>query len=216
MLLKLKASAVTLLPNSGALIFNLNNELWKYISLRRFVDQECQLFPWNLCAEFCAYKNSLRAVLRLSVIGDLSAIRARADTCMPKAQAQNNQLAMQPGQKLNFYFRGLLFTSHWLNLQYWTGFYISVYGNFQGLFFIFEGSSSFLHFGGDIARSPCVIFPLNATLSLYSIHHEMVSNLLVRRLQTVSSLTNLPPPSYSYLLDEEESQAGTVSVRNLG
>ena len=46
------------------------------------MDQECQLFPWNLCAEFCAYKNSLRAVLRLSVIGVLSAIRARADTCI--------------------------------------------------------------------------------------------------------------------------------------
>ena len=44
------------------------------------MDQECQLFPWNLGAEFCAYKNSLRAVLRLSVIGDLSAVRARADT----------------------------------------------------------------------------------------------------------------------------------------
>ena len=25
------------------------------------------------------------------------------------------------GQKLNFYFRGLLFTSHWQNLQHWTG-----------------------------------------------------------------------------------------------
>ena len=51
-LLKFKASAVTLLhlPISGTLIFNLNNELWKYISPRRFVDQEChcQLFPWNL------------------------------------------------------------------------------------------------------------------------------------------------------------------------
>ena len=43
------------------------------------------------------------------------------------------------GQKLNFYFRGLLFTSHWLNLQHWTGFYIAVYGNFQGLFFDFRG-----------------------------------------------------------------------------
>ena len=39
---------------------------------------------------------------------------------------------------------------------YWTGFHIAVYSNFQGLFFIFEGS--FLHFGGEIARSPCVIF----------------------------------------------------------
>ena len=51
----------------------------KIISPRRFVDQECQLFPWNLCAELCAYKHSLRAVLRLSGIGALSAIRALAD-----------------------------------------------------------------------------------------------------------------------------------------
>ena len=43
------------------------------------------------------------------------------------------------GQKLNFYFGGLLFTSHWINLQHWTGFHIAVYGNFQGLFFAFRG-----------------------------------------------------------------------------
>ena len=69
---------------------------------------------------------------------------------------------LQPGQKLNFHFRGLLFTSHWLNLQHWTGFYIAVYGNFQGLLFIFEGS--FLHFGGKIARSPRVLFFLASTV----------------------------------------------------
>ena len=72
----------------------------------------------------------------------------------------NTQMQTQytyPGQKFNFYFRGLFYTSHWLNLQHWTGFYIAVYGDFQGrFFFIFEGS--FLHFGGEIARSPHVFF----------------------------------------------------------
>ena len=62
------------------------------------------------------------------------------------------------GQKLNFYFRGLLFTSHWLNLQHWTGFFIAVYGNFQGLFFDFRGL--FLHFGGKLVWSPRIISPL--------------------------------------------------------
>ena len=51
-----------------------------------------------------------------------------------------------------FLFRGLLFTSHWLNLQHWTGFYIAVYGNFQGLVL--------LH------RSPGVIFSLIECLLL--------------------------------------------------
>ena len=44
------------------------------------------------------------------------------------------------GQKLKFYFGGLLFTSHWLNLQQWTSFYIAVYGDFSGApFFFFQG-----------------------------------------------------------------------------
>ena len=42
-----------------------------------------------------------------------------------------------PGQILFLFFRGLLFTSQWLNLQHWTVFYIAVYGNFQGLFYLF-------------------------------------------------------------------------------
>ena len=46
------------------------------------------------------------------------------------------------GQKLKN-FRGLLFTSHWLNLQHWTGFYIAVNGNFQGLFFLFSRARFF-------------------------------------------------------------------------
>ena len=70
----------------------------------------------------------------------------------------SEQVYCYHGIPRNIYFGGLLFTSHWLNLQHWTSFYIAVYGNFQGLFFIFEGS--FLHFGGEIARSPRVIFPL--------------------------------------------------------
>ena len=52
----------------------------------------------------------------------------------------------------NFNFRGLLFTSHWLNLQHWTGFYIAVYGDFQGLFFFFEGS--FFAFRGRFRPEP--------------------------------------------------------------
>ena len=84
-----KASAVpvTLLPILGTSLWRWRwwrcsisimsfNELKFKNTLfpRRFLDQECQLFPWNLFAEFCVYKNSLRAVLRLSVIGGLSAI----------------------------------------------------------------------------------------------------------------------------------------------
>ena len=51
------------------------------------------------------------------------------------------------GQKLLLFFRGLLFTAHWLNLQHWTGCYITLQSMsiFRGSFFIFEGS--FLHFG---------------------------------------------------------------------
>ena len=66
-------------------------------------------------------------------------------------------MTMTQAKNLIFYFWGPLFTSHWLNLQHWTGFYIAVYGNFQGLFFIFEGS--FLPFGDEIAQSPCAFFP---------------------------------------------------------
>ena len=55
-----------------------------------------------------------------------------------------------PGQMF-FFFRGLLFTSHWLNLQHWTGFYIAVYGNFQGLFFAFRGRNR--------PEPPCNFFP---------------------------------------------------------
>ena len=43
-------------------------------------------------------------------------------------------------RKFNFYFRGLLFTSHWLTLQHWTGFYI------------------------EIARSPRIFFPLTPNM----------------------------------------------------
>ena len=94
------------------------------------------------------------------------------------------------GQKFNFYFRGLLFTSHWLNLQHWTGFYIAVYGNFQGLFFIFEGS--FLHFGGEIAQSPSVIFSLHAHLyNLQALHYTCMffySNFTFLHLRKISQL----------------------------
>ena len=64
---------------------------------------------------------------------------------------------LRSGQKSMFYFRGLLFTSHWLNLQHWAGFYIAVYGNFQGLFFDFQGL--FLAFRGWNHPEPRVFFP---------------------------------------------------------
>ena len=74
------------------------------------------------------------------------------------------------GQKLHFYFRGLLFISHWLNLQHWTGFYIAVYGNFQGLFFFFEGLF-FAFRGQNHPEPPCNFSPallafINATSNL--------------------------------------------------
>ena len=92
-------------------------------------------------------------------------------------------------QKLYVYFRGPLFTPPWLNLQHWTGFHIAVYGNFQGLFFIFQGS--FLHFGGKIARSSCVFFPwyihtcrtLHYALSVTLDGHRYVPPLSLHKVQ---------------------------------
>ena len=57
-----------------------------------------------------------------------------------------------PGKKIKIYFQGLLFTSHWLNLQHWTGFYIAVYGDFQGLFFAFRGRNR--------PEPPCIFPPV--------------------------------------------------------
>ena len=62
------------------------------------------------------------------------------------------------GQKSNFYFWGLFFTSHWLSLQHWTDFYIAVYDNFQGLFFDFRGLS-FAFRGQNRPELPCNFFP---------------------------------------------------------
>ena len=50
---------------------------------------------------------------------------------------------------------GYFFTSHWLCRQHWTGFYITVNGDCQGLFF---PRLLIMHFGGEIARSPHVFF----------------------------------------------------------
>ena len=69
-------------------------------------------------------------------------------------------------KNIKFYFEGLLFTSHWLNLQHWTGFYIAVYGNFQGLFFIFEGSFFGAFRGRNRPEPPC-IFSLCVTTGTY-------------------------------------------------
>ena len=55
--------------------------------------------------------------------------------------------------ELKFQLRTLLSCENSLNLEYLTGFYIAIYGVFRGSFF-------WLHFGGEIARSPCNIFPL--------------------------------------------------------
>ena len=65
---------------------------------------------------------------------------------------------MELNQANNFYFRGLLFTSHWLNLQHWTGIYIAVYGNFQGLFYYFWGLF-FAFRGQNRPEPPCNFFP---------------------------------------------------------
>ena len=61
-------------------------------------------------------------------------------------------------KKLDFFFSGATFHIPLTNLQHWTGFYIAVYGDFQGLFFS-SSRALFLHFGGEIAQSPRVIFP---------------------------------------------------------
>ena len=73
------------------------------------------------------------------------------------------------GQKLNLYFLGLLLTSHWLNLQHWTGFYIAVYGNFQGLFFIFEGSFFLCITGAKSFGAPVQFFPCISYLTITSL-----------------------------------------------
>ena len=62
-----------------------------------------------------------------------------------------------PAKNFNFYFGGLLFTSHWLNLQHWRGFYIAVCGNFQGLFFDFRGLL-FAFRGRNRPEPPCNFF----------------------------------------------------------
>ena len=78
------------------------------------------------------------------------------------------------GQKFNFNFRGLLFTSYWLNLQHWTGFYIAVYGDFQGLFFFFFRGLFFAFWGGKIAQSPRGIFPLaSLVMNSYFFAHNI-------------------------------------------
>ena len=70
--------AVTL-PLSGTLIFNLNNEL-----CNTFLRGDLRIKNVNISLEFLCrvlrVQNSLRAVLRQSVIGVLSAFGARADT----------------------------------------------------------------------------------------------------------------------------------------
>ena len=66
-------------------------------------------------------------------------------------------------EQANFFFflgGGVLFTSHWLNLQHWTGFYIAVYGNFQGLFFYFRGLFFALR-GRNRPEPPCNFSPVH-------------------------------------------------------
>ena len=78
---------------------------------------------------------------------------APMDMCQLKVKI--GKWADHQGKYYTFIFGGYF----WLNLQHWTGFYITVlYGNFQGLFGIFKGS--FFHFGGKIAcGAPVYLFP---------------------------------------------------------
>ena len=75
-----------------------------------------------------------------------------------------------------FKIRGLLFTSHWLNLQHWTGFYIAVYGNFQGLFFGFRGLFFALR-GRNRLEPPCN-FPL-LQKQITPTHTSTLANLIM-------------------------------------
>ena len=59
----------------------------------------------------------------------------------------------ESGRNVKNLFGGLLFTSHCLNLQHWISIYITVYGNFQGIYFDFPGLF-FAFLGGEIAQSP--------------------------------------------------------------
>ena len=62
------------------------------------------------------------------------------------------------GQKFYFYFGGLLFTSHWLNLQHWTGFYkLQSMAIFRGSFFFFR--AFFCISGAKLPGAPCYYFP---------------------------------------------------------
>ena len=94
------------------------------------------------------------------------------------------------GQKLNFYFRGLVFTSHWLNLQHWTGFYIAVYGNFQELFFYIWGL--FFAFRGQNRPEPLCNFFREVDL----IQDLWIESLVCHPLSSIYFRQNflLPPP----------------------
>ena len=63
------------------------------------------------------------------------------------------------GQKLNFYFRGLLFTSHLLTKSATLNrlLHCSLWQFLRAPFFIFEGF--FLHFGAKSPGAPVELFP---------------------------------------------------------
>ena len=84
--------------------------------------------------------------------------------------------AYTSGQKFNFYFRGLLFTSHWLNLQHWTSVYIAVCGNFQGLFFYFRVLFFFAFRERNRPEPPCNFFPgilVDATVAVFGLSNPV-------------------------------------------
>ena len=112
----------------------------------------------------------------LSNIGDLGSGMLKV---VPEHKNLMFSLHVRQAKFCFFFFRGLLFTSHWLNLQHWTGFYIAVYGNFQGALFWFSRA---LFCISDFAQSARVIFPLmyavNKTLDS-STKEAPSSNLLV-------------------------------------
>ena len=96
--------------------------------------------------------------------------------------AQEIILVCSTGQKWNFYFRGLLFTSHWLNLQHWTGFYIAVYGDFQGLFFFSFRGLFYAFRGWNRPEQPCTFFPaaqseiINWTFLIFNFFEHFLAN----------------------------------------
>ena len=59
-----------------------------------------------------------------------------------------------------FLFSGLLFTSHWLNLQHWTGFYHCSLWRFSWSSFFYFWGLLFFAYRGRNRPEPLIFFPL--------------------------------------------------------